>query len=45
MPYIIYKYKNKWFVKGTLPDEALGGVFKILINADTSKIESIIHGE
>ena len=45
MPYYIYKYKNKWFVKGTLPDEALGGVFKILINADTSKIESIIHGE
>jgi len=45
MPYIIYKYKNKWFVKGTVSDEALGGVFEILINADTSKIESIIHGE
>ena len=45
MPYIVYKYKNKWFVKGTVKDDTLGGVFEILINADTSKIEFLNHGE
>lgn len=44
-PYIINKYKNKWFVKGTLPEGYVGGVFEIVINSETSEIESVIHGE
>lgn|GEM_PF-1601787 len=44
-PYRISKYKNKWIVQGSLQKENLGGVFEIIINAETSQIESVIHGE
>lgn len=44
-PYRISKYKNKWIVQGSLQKENLGGVFEIIINADISQIESVIHGE
>lgn len=42
-PYNIFKYKNKWIVNGSLPEGWDGGTFEIIINADTSKIESLIH--
>ncbi len=45
MPYRIYKYKNKWYVHGTLPENKRGGVFEIVINGKNSQIESIIHGK
>ncbi len=44
-PYRISKYKNKWIVQGSFQKENLGGVFEIIINAETSQIESVIHGE
>lgn len=44
-PYNISKYKNKWIVQGSLPKDYVGGVFEIIIDADTSRIESVIHGE
>ena len=44
-PYHISKYKNKWIVTGSLPKGCVGGVFEIVINADNSQIESVIHGE
>lgn len=45
MPYKIFRYKNKWIVEGSLSEHSLGGVFRIIINADTSQIESVIHYE
>ncbi len=45
MPYVIQKYKDKWFVHGYIPKNSLGGVFEIFIDAETSQIESVIHGE
>ena len=45
MPYVISKYKNKWFLHGSLPDGWVGGVFEIIINSETSEIESLIHSE
>lgn len=44
-PYRISKYKNKWIVQGSLAKDYKGGVFEIVINADTSRIESVIHGK
>lgn len=44
-PYRIKKYKEKWIVTGTLPEGYVGGVFEIVINAETSQVESLIHGE
>ena len=44
-PYHILKYKNKWIVTGSLPKGCVGGVFEIVINADNSQIEAVIHGE
>ncbi len=45
MPYNIYKFEDKWLVLGSLPENYLGGVFEIVINAETSQIESVIHGK
>ena len=45
MPYNIYKFGNKWFVCGSLPKGWVGGVFEIVIDAETSQIESVIHEE
>ena len=44
-PYRIKRYKDKWIVTGTLPEGYVGGVFEIVINAETSQVESLIHGE
>lgn len=44
-PYYIKKYKNKWIISGSLPDDLEGGVFEITINEDNSQIESLIHGK
>ena len=45
MPYKISRYKNKWYIHGTLPEGWCGGVFEIVINGETSQIESYIHGK
>ena len=45
MPYRIIKYKDKWFVRGSFRDGRKGGVFEIVIDSKTSKIESVIHGK
>ena len=45
MPYKISRYKNKWYIHGTLPEGWCGGVFEIVIDAETSQIESYIHGK
>ena len=45
MPYGISRYKNKWYIHGSLQEGWEGGVFEIVINAETSKIESVIHGK
>ena len=45
MPYKISRYKNKWYIHGSLPEGWLGGVFEIVIDAETSQIESYIHGK
>lgn len=45
MPYRIYRVKNKWYVQGMLTEQTKGGVFQIIINAETSKIELISHGK
>ncbi|MDD6485606.1 MAG: NTF2 fold immunity protein [Spirochaetales bacterium] len=37
-PYRISKYKDKWLVTGSLPKDTIGGVFEIVINAETSQI-------
>ncbi len=42
-PYIVRKYKNKWYVKGNKSGNSVDGVFEIVINADTSRIESLVH--
>lgn len=44
-PYRIKKYKEKWIVTGSLPEGSVGGVFEIVINAETSQVESLIHGK
>ena len=44
-PYRIKKYKEKWIVTGSLPEGYDGGVFEIVINAETSQVESLIHGK
>lgn len=44
-PYRISKYKDKWIVTGSLPQGWIGGVFEIVINAENSQIESVIHGK
>jgi hypothetical protein len=44
-PYRIKRYKDKWIVTGTLPEGYDGGVFEIVINAETSQVESLIHGK
>lgn len=44
-PYYISKYKNKWIINGSLPEGMDGGVFEIVINADNSQIESLVHGK
>ena len=45
MPYRIYKYKGKWYVLGSLPQNMEGGVFEIVLNGENSQIESVIHGK
>ncbi len=40
-PYYIRKYKDKWIVSGPFPKSMNGGGFEIVINAKTSKIESL----
>ncbi len=45
MPYRIYKFEDKWYVCGSLPEEMKGGVFEIVINGENSQIESVIHGK
>lgn len=45
MPYIIYKFEDKWYVLGSLPEGWVGGVFEIVINGENSQIESYIHGK
>lgn len=45
MPYRIFRLKNKWYVQGMLAEQTKGGVFQIIINAETSKIELISHGK
>lgn len=42
-PYIVRKYKNKWYVKGSKSANSVFGVFEIVITADTSQIESVVH--
>lgn len=44
-PYRIKKYKEKWIITGSLPEGSVGGVFKMVINAENSQVESVIHGE
>ena len=44
-PYRIKRYKEKWIVTGSLPEGSVGGVFKMVINAENSQVESVIHGE
>lgn len=45
MPYKILKYKDKWYICGSLPEKTKGGVFEIVINGENSQIESVIHGK
>lgn len=45
MPYEILKIKNKWYIRGSLPRGWEGGVFELIINAETSQVESYIHGK
>ena len=45
LPYVVNQCKDKWLVRGSLPKGYKGGVFEIVINADTSQIESVIHGK
>ena len=45
MPYKILKYKDKWYVCGSLPEKTDGGVFEIVINGENSQIEYVIHGK
>ena len=44
-PYRIKKYKEKWIVTGSLPEGYDGGVFEMVINAENSQVESLIHGK
>ena len=45
LPYVVNQCKDKWLVRGSLPKGYIGGVFEIVINAETSQIESVIHGK
>jgi len=42
-PYEIYLIDNYWWVKGTMSKEAVGGTFKIIVNAIDKEIIYINH--
>ena len=42
-PYEIYLIDNYWWVKGTMSKKAVGGTFKIIVNAVDKEILFIIH--
>ena len=42
-PYEIYLIDNYWWVKGTIPKEAVGGSFKIIVNAVDKELIYLIH--
>jgi len=42
-PYEIYLIDNYWWIKGTMSKKALGGTFKIIVNAVDKEIIYLIH--
>jgi hypothetical protein len=44
-PYETYKIGNYWVIAGTLPEDALGGTFLIIIDARNSEVLKITHGK
>ena len=44
-PYEIYRIKNYWSISGTLPQDALGGTFLIIMDSRDGRIIRITHGK
>ena len=44
-PYEIYRVKNYWSISGTLPKDALGGTFLIIMDSRDGRIIRITHGK
>ncbi len=43
-PYEVYMIDNYWVIGGTLPEDAYGGSFLIIIDARNSQVLKITHG-
>jgi hypothetical protein len=44
-PYDIYFIDNYWIISGTLPENAVGGTFLVIIDSHDCKILRITHGK
>ena len=44
-PYECYLVDGYWYVAGTLPENYVGGVFEIILNAKNGEVIKLIHGK
>lgn len=44
-PYEAYLINGTWYISGTLPEHSLGGVFKMIVDANNSRVIYLTHGK
>ena len=44
-PYEIYLIAGYWYIRGTLPDNRMGGTFEIIFSSQNGRVIRLTHGK